>query len=109
MTSVKILCRWLLESIPFFKDGHFATEREWRAVTSIDTVQKDELSFEPSSGILRPYVRMFDSEMNLPISEVIVQSARRDERAAKAVALLLGKYGYANTKVVESEVPFRAV
>jgi hypothetical protein len=52
---------------------------------------------------------MFASESSLPITEVIVQSARRDERAAKAVALLLGKSGYAATKVVESEVPFRVV
>ena len=101
--AVKILCRWLLESIPFFKDGHFASELEWRAVTNIDTVQKDELCFEPSSGTLRPYVRMFDLGTNLPITEVIVQSARRDERAAKAVALLLRRYGYATTRVVESE------
>jgi hypothetical protein len=107
--AVKILCRWLLESIPFFKDGHFASEREWRAVTNIDTVAKDELCFEPSTGTLRPYVRMFDLGTNLPITEVIVQSARRDERAAKAVALLLSKYGYETTRVVESEVPFRAL
>jgi hypothetical protein len=52
---------------------------------------------------------MFASESNLPIKEIIVQSARRDERAAKAVALLLGRYGYSGTTVVESEVPFRAV
>ncbi len=109
VSCVKILCRWLLESIPFFKDDHFASEREWRAVTNIDTIQKGELHFDPSSGTLRPYVQMFESDLKLPITEVIVQSARRDERATKAVALLLSKYGYADTKVVESEVPFRAV
>jgi hypothetical protein len=109
LTATKILCGWLLVSMPFFKDSHFASEREWRAVTNIHGGKSEELSFEPSSGTLRPYMRLYESELNLPITEVIVQSGRRDERAAKAVSLLLQRYGYEETEVVESEVPFRAV
>ena len=108
ISAVKVVCRWMMVSIPFLKDHHFATEREWRAVRDIQSVTKDELFFDSSTGALRPYVRLFEREDGkLPITEVIVQSARRDERAAKAVALLLARDGYDDVTVAESEVPFR--
>ena len=108
ISAVKIVCRWMMVSIPFLKDPHFASEREWRAVRDIDSVAKDELFFDSSSGALRPYVRLFESgDSKLPITEVVVQSARHDERAVKAVSLLLARYGYDDVTVAESEVPFR--
>jgi len=108
ISAVKVVCRWMMVSIPFLKDAHFASEREWRAVRDIESVSKDELFFDSSTGVLRPYVRLFErGDSKLPVTEVIVQSARRDERAAKAVALLLARHGYDDVNVSESEVPFR--
>jgi hypothetical protein len=110
IASVRELCRWLLESIAFFKDTHFASEREWRAVRSVESVKKEELYFDASNGSVRPFVRLYKADgAKLPITEVIVQSPRHDERGTKAAALLLARYGYDQTKVVESEIPFRTI
>ena len=103
---VKMLCQWLLVSIPFFKDYHFASEREWRAVMNIDAVHKKDLHFEPSSGTLRPYIQMFSSESNLPITEVIVKAHGGTSVPLRPSHSFFAEYGYTSTKVVESEVPF---
>lgn len=105
--TVHVLCRWIIEVLSFFKDSHFSSEREWRAVQNLDRISKDELYFDTTTGTIRPYIRLFETDTNLPITEIIVQSARQDERARKSIELLLRRYGYDGVKIFDSKVPFR--
>jgi|ERR1051326_2629036 hypothetical protein len=108
VSAMKTLCQVMMEWTSFFKDPHFSSELEWRAVRNIQATSNSELEFDISGTSLRPFLRVFGKESErLPISEIVVQSARRDERARKAVELLLSRCGYGETPVIESEVPFR--
>jgi hypothetical protein len=93
-----------------FKHAGFEEEQEWRSVTTMSSM--DDLRpvhFEAVKGVPRPFIIMLAgsrTSAHLPVAEVCVGQSERRSAAVRAVQLLLSRYGYANTTVTETEIPF---
>jgi hypothetical protein len=103
-----ILADRLVRVAPLMKHAGFIEEAEWRAVAfNVD----DEIEFDCTSGLLRPYMKLLSAEhfakRRLPISKIIVGAVQHHAQAIKAARLLADKYGYRDVEVTGSNIPFR--
>jgi len=103
-----VLADRLIHVAPLMKHAGFAEECEWRAV---EFHLDEEIEFDASSGVLRPYVRLLTASRfkvgRLPISRVIVGAVQHHAQAVKAARLLANKCGYRDVEVTGSSIPFR--
>ncbi|MGH7831084.1 MAG: hypothetical protein ACREP8_13010, partial [Candidatus Binatia bacterium] len=91
-------------------------EREWRLVTWIPAaVEAKRVKFRASANFTIPYLSLdlwvtrSAGEGTLPISRIIQGPRVESEVGMKSLEILKRKYGYADTEVVASKIPFRYV
>ena len=111
-----LLCVHLFPYLFSFKAVGFEEEREWRLVTWISTaLEPKKVKFRPSANFTIPYLSLDLSskrrgeEGTLPISRIIQGPRVEAEVGMKSLEILKRKYGYADTEVVASTIPFRYV
>jgi hypothetical protein len=97
--------------LSFFKDKCFFEEKEWRAVCQVKHERIDQIMFETSRGIIKPFVDLWGSSkkednVKLPIVKVWVGKSNSSSLSIKSAKLLLTQYGYPDD-VAESIAPIR--
>jgi DUF2971 family protein len=106
-----LLIEKLIGDLCFFKHLTFAEEQEWRAVRR--TQGASLLSFQPTGGLLRPFIVMFQGAADdrgikqLPIRKIIVGSSPHAAQALKSVRMFVARHGYDPRIVEPSDVPLR--
>jgi Protein of unknown function (DUF2971) len=91
--------------LPEFKNPAYKYEAEWRIIRWHDGLEHDDLSFETSRRVLRPFLPVPLSHP-LPLRAVQVMAPGRKETAIKAAQLLLQKAELSGIPVTHSMVPF---
>ncbi len=111
-----LLCVHLFPYVFSFKASGFEEEREWRLVTWVpSSIESKKVKFRASANFTIPYlsldlsVRGKGDEEKLPISRIIQGPRVEAEVGMKSLELLIKKYGYSETEVVPSKIPFRYV
>ena len=115
-TLPNLLCVHLFPYVFSFKAPGFEEEREWRLVTWIPAaVEAKRVKFRASANFTIPYLSLdlwvtrSAGEGTLPISRIIQGPRVESEVGMKSLEILKRKYGYADTEVVASKIPFRYV
>ncbi len=108
----KLITGKVTRELSFFKHKGFSEEKEWRAVHQVKHERTDQIMFETSRGIIKPFVDLWGSskERNLerlPMVKVIVGKSNFSSLSKKSAKLLLTQYGYRDVEVEESSVPIR--
>ena len=91
--------------LPEFKNPAYKYETEWRVIRWHDRLEHDDLCFETSRKILRPFLPV-SLPTPLPLKSVQVMAPNRREPAIKAAEMLLQKANLAGVPVTHSAVPF---
>jgi hypothetical protein len=108
----------LLNCMAFLKHEGFREENEFRicAIPHCKEPQHNrvfgsgkefqEIKTRSSSGILVPYIELFEKSKNLPIKAICVGPHREKELRAKSIRTYLDSLGLTNVEVFCSEIPY---
>lgn len=91
--------------LPEFKNPAYKHEAEWRIIRWHDRLEHDDLSFETSRRILRPFLPV-PMPTPLPLRSVQVMAPSRKEPAVKAAQMLLERAKLSDVLITHSAVPF---
>lgn len=98
----------------FHKNSHFAEEREWRLVTSIDGRNTDKLNAVQTRvlagglALYRP-VAFQSAPQQSPIRAIRIGPGLQHDAQSRALSATLNKLQYAGVETLSSSVPLRVV
>jgi hypothetical protein len=99
--------RRLWRLLPRLKSPAYFAEEEWRVVQWVPSSETEKVNFDPSRGIVRPYVEFgVEHKSRLPVEELIVMAPGREATALKAADMLLLKSELKHVRAAHSKVPF---
>jgi hypothetical protein len=111
ISASDIILKNILGELWRFKDQGFHEEKEWRVSKVSNSI--DDIKFEPSEGLIKPYINIWKGEeifpscKTLPICEIYIGTSSFVDKSLKSIELMLSKFKYKNVEVKKSIIPFQ--
>jgi hypothetical protein len=100
------LCDQLANLVPLFKNPSFQEEHEWRVVAALPP---QPIQFRLHSSYLAPYIELpIFAAGRAALREVIVGPNPNQSRCARSIKMALSRFGFHDTEVKTSKLPFNS-